>query len=85
MTQTTQGTGPGAVERVIPRIINRVRVENIETRKIVQSVADQIDLSKLVPVKIDGGVLSALGILNISEEEANIILKAAEIIKRKSQ
>lgn len=73
---TTEGVGPGSVENIKPRIINGV----VKTTNL----SPKIDLSQIdyTPTKIDGGVVQALGILNISEEEAKIILKAAEILKK---
>lgn len=69
---TTEGTGPGAVERVIPRIYNnQIRAENIvNIREIVEQVP---------PGNIDGGVLQAMSAL--SEEDIRTILRAAEILK----
>jgi len=73
---TSEGTGSGAVERYIPRIVNNIiRLENIAPSAI-SSVS--------TPAKIDGGVLQALGMLNITEKEANIIMQAAEILKKAS-
>ena len=70
---TTEGTGPGAVERLIPRIYNnQIRAENIiNIREIVEQNP---------PDRIDGGVLQAMSAL--SEEDIKTILKAAEILKR---
>ena len=70
---TTEGTGPGAVERSIPRIYNnQIRAENIvNIREIVEQNP---------PDRIDGGVLQAMSTL--SEEDIKTILKAAEILKR---
>lgn len=71
---TSEGTGKGAVERYIPRIVNNiVRLENIEPRAFEIAAA---------PTKIDGGIVQALSMLNITEKEANIIIQAAEILKR---
>jgi hypothetical protein len=50
MTQTTEGTGPGSVERVLPRIINGVvRTTNIPPSTVINSdVADgSITTSKI--------------------------------------
>lgn len=67
-TTTTEGTGPGSVERSIPRIYNnQIRVENI------------VNLKATPPDRIDGGVLQAMSAL--SEEDIKTILKAAEILK----
>ena len=70
---TTEGTGPGAVERSIPRIYNnQIRAENIiNIREIVEQNP---------PDRIDGGVLQAMS--SLSEEDIKTILKAAEILKR---
>ena len=72
MTQTTEGTGPGAVERYIPRLNNNlIRVENIVG--IEQVVNDN------PPTRIDGGVIGALSMLSAEDQE--VILKAAQILK----
>lgn len=69
---TTEGTGPGAVERSIPRIYNnQIRAENIvNIREIVEQNP---------PDRIDGGVLQAM--MALSEEDMKTILRAAEILK----
>ena len=69
---TTEGTGPGAVERFIPRIYNnQIRAENIvNIREIVEQTP---------PGNIDGGVIQAMSAL--SEEDIRTILRAAEILK----
>lgn len=73
---TTEGTGPGAVERYIPRTYNnQVRVENIVN---LNQFVEQIEVR--TPERIDGGVLQAMSAL--SEEDIQTILKAAEILKR---
>jgi hypothetical protein len=71
---TTEGTGPGAVDRVIPRIYNnQIRPQNIVNfEQVVQEVN---------PRTIDGGELKAM-MMGLSEEEMQTILKAAEIIKK---
>jgi hypothetical protein len=73
---TTEGTGPGSVENIKPRIINGV-VKN-------DNLYSKLDLNLIdfTPNKIDGGVVQALGMLNISQEEAQTILKAAEILRK---
>jgi len=72
---TTEGTGPGAVERQIPRIYNnQVRLENIIN---LNQLAERIEIPP--PDRIDGGVLQAMSML--SEEDMKTILKAAEILK----
>lgn len=74
LSTTTEGTGQGAVDRYIPRIVNNiVRLENIAPRAL-ESVS--------TPTKIDGGIVQALSMLNITQKEANIIIQAAEILKR---
>lgn len=79
MTQTTEGTGSGSVERFIPRTSfknNLIKVENIiGLEKIIEEnvVIPPID-------KIDGGEISAM-MLKLSKEDMETILKAAEIIK----
>jgi hypothetical protein len=68
---TTEGTGPGAVERYIPRIYNsQIRLENI-----------LINQEEAWPVKIDGGELKAM-VSALSDDDMLTIIKAAEIIKR---
>jgi len=75
---TTEGTGLGSVDNIIPKIynhqiVNKINVVNVETP----------------PNRIDGGELKsynkALKILSLSEEDQQTILKAAEILKRLSQ
>jgi hypothetical protein len=69
---TTEGTGPGAVERHIPRIYNQqIRAKDIvDLGDIVQEIN---------PRRVDGGELKAL-MLNLSSEEMEIILRAADIL-----
>lgn len=71
---TTEGTGPGAVDRVIPRIYNnQIKAENIvNLQQIIQEVT---------PTHIDGGEIRAM-MMSLSEEEMQTILKAAEILKK---
>lgn len=72
---TTEGTGPGAVERYIPRTYNnQVRLENIVN---LNELVERIEVQP--PNRIDGGVLQAMSAL--SEEDIKTILKAAEILK----
>ena len=72
---TTEGTGPGAVERQIPRIYNnQIRLQNIVN---INEIAERIEVPP--PDRIDGGVLQAMSLL--SEEDIKTILKAAEILK----
>lgn len=72
---TTEGTGPGAVERQIPRIYNnQVRLQNIVN---INEIVEKIEVPN--PDRIDGGVLQAMSLL--SEEDIKTILKAAEILK----
>lgn len=72
---TTEGTGPGAVERFIPRIYNnQVRIQNIAN---INEIVERIEIPPLD--RIDGGVISAMAAL--SEEDIKTILKAAEILK----
>jgi len=76
---TTEGTGPGAVERYIPRILNnQVRLENIVN---LNEIVNKIELP--APDRIDGGVLQAMAAL--SEEDIRTILRAAEILKGMGQ
>ena len=72
---TTEGTGPGAVERQIPRIYNnQVRLQNIVN---INEIVEKIEVPH--PDRIDGGVLQAMSAL--SEDDIKTILKAAEILK----
>lgn len=72
---TTEGTGPGAVERSIPRIYNnQIRIQNIAN---INEITQIVELP--LPDRIDGGVLQAMSAL--SEEDIKTILKAAEILK----
>lgn len=75
MTQTTEGTGQGAVERYLPRILynQKIKAENI--------VGLEHIIKETPPNKIDGGTLQAL-MMGLSEEDMSTILKAAEIIKK---
>lgn len=73
---TTEGTGPGAVERYIPRKFyaqELVRAENI--------VGLQEAVKEVAPRTVDGGELRAM-MMGLSNEEMETILKAAEILKR---
>lgn len=73
---TTEGTGPGSVERVIPRKFYAqeiIRAENIlGLRDAVKEVS---------PSNVDGGELRMM-MMGLNSEEMEIILKAAEIIKK---
>lgn len=75
MTQTTEGTGPGAVERYIPR--------NFYAQQIIKA-KDIVGLEEAVkevnPRNVDGGELRAM-VMGLSEEEIKIILQAAEILR----
>lgn len=75
MTQTTEGTGQGAVERYLPRILynQKIKAENIVGLEHV--------IKETPPNKIDGGVLRSL-MMGLSEEDMSTILRAAEIIKK---
>lgn len=71
---TSEGTGLGSVERYVPRIYNQqIRASNI--------IGLQEAVKEVSPRKIDGGELKAM-VLNLSSEEIEIILKAAEILKK---
>lgn len=73
---TTEGTGPGAVERYIPR--------NFYAQQIIRAssiVGLQEAVKEISPRNIDGGELRAM-MMGLSLEEMETILKAAEIIKR---
>lgn len=75
MTQTTEGTGPGAVERYIPR--------TPYAQQIIRA-QDIVGLEEAVketsPRSVDGGELRAM-VMGLSEEDMQIILRAAEILK----
>lgn len=73
---TTEGTGPGAVERYIPR--------NFYAQQIIRAqniVGLQEAVQDIGPRVVDGGELRAM-MLNLSSEEMETIIKAAEILKR---
>jgi hypothetical protein len=66
---TTEGTGPGSVERFIPKIYNnQVKLENL----VIQQ-------DEAIPGRIDGGELKMLSTL--SDEDKKTILRAAEILR----
>jgi hypothetical protein len=70
---TTEGTGPGSVERFIPKIYNnQVKLENL----LIQQEQLQNEFS---PGRVDGGELKMLSAL--SDEDKKTILRAAEILK----
>lgn len=73
---TTEGTGPGAVDRYIPRQFYAqqiIRAQNIlGLEEAVKDVGPRI---------VDGGELKAM-MMALSSEEMETILKAAEILKR---
>ena len=73
---TTEGTGPGSVERVIPRRFYAqefIRAENI--------VGLQEAVKEVSPRNVDGGELKMM-MMGLSSEDMETILKAAEIIKK---
>lgn len=76
MTQTTEGTGPGAVERSIPRQFYAQQI--IRAQNIV-GLEDAV--KEVSPRNVDGGELRAL-VMGLSHEEIETILKAAEILRR---
>ena len=66
---TSEGTGPGSVERSIPKIYNnQVKLENL----VIQQ-------DEAIPGRIDGGELKMLSAL--SDEDKKTILRAAEILR----
>lgn len=68
---TSEGTGKGSVDRYIPKSYNhQVRVNNLVISK-----------DESIPGKIDGGELRAL-VAGLSEEEMEVIIKAASILKK---
>lgn len=73
---TTEGTGPGSVERFIPRTFYAqqiIRAQNI--------IGLEAAVKEVSPRNVDGGELRAM-MLNLSSEDMETILKAAEILKR---
>ena len=73
---TTEGTGPGSVERYIPRTFYAqqiIRPQNI--------VGFEEAVKEIPPKNTDGGELKAM-MLTLSEDDIQTILKAAEILKR---
>jgi hypothetical protein len=67
---TSEGTGLGSVENIVPKIYShQIRREILRIKEIV----------KEPPANIDGGELKMLKAL--SDEDIKIILKAAEILK----
>jgi hypothetical protein len=73
---TSEGTGPGAVERYIPR--------NLYAQQIIRAqniIGLQEAVKEISPRNIDGGELRAM-MMGLSQEDMETILKAAEIIKR---
>lgn len=66
---TSEGTGQGSVENIVPRLYSHQIAREIERIKIE---------SQQPPASIDGGELK---ILSLSEEDIQTILKAAEILK----
>lgn len=76
MTQTTEGTGQGAVERFIPR--------NLYAQQIIRAtniIGLEDAVKEVSPRNVDGGELRAL-VMGLSNEEIETILKAAEILRR---
>lgn len=73
---TTEGTGNGSVERYIPRTSFKnyqIQAENIiGIKKVIEENA---------PDKIDGGGISLM-MMNLNKEDLEIIIRAAEIIKK---
>ena len=75
-TQTTEGTGQGAVERFIPR--------NFYAQQLIRAtniIGLEEAVKEVTPKNIDGGELRAL-MMGLSSEDMQTILKAAEILKR---
>jgi len=68
---TSEGTGKGSVDRYIPKSYNhQVRVDNLVISK-----------NETIPGRMDGGELKAL-VTGLSEEEMEVIMKAASILKK---
>jgi hypothetical protein len=76
MTQTTEGTGQGSVERSIPRQFYAQQI--IRAQNII-GLEDAV--KEVGPRTVDGGELKAM-MMGLSNEEMETILKAAEILKR---
>ena len=73
---TTEGTGPGAVERYIPR--------NFYAQQIIRAqniVGLEEAVKEVAPRNVDGGELRAM-MMGLTQEEMQTIVKAAEILKR---
>jgi hypothetical protein len=70
---TTEGTGLGSVENIVPKLFqHQISKEIIKIKQEVQKPIESID----------GGELK---ILSLPEEDLQTILKAAEIIKKLMQ
>lgn len=73
---TTEGTGPGAVERYIPR--------NFYAQQIIRAqniLGLEEAVKEVAPRSVDGGELRAM-MMGLTREEMETIVKAAEILKR---
>lgn len=73
---TTEGTGPGAVERYIPRKFYAQEVIRAQNIVGLEEVVKEVS-----PRTVDGGELRAM-MMGLSPEEMETIVKAAEILKR---
>jgi len=68
---TSEGTGQGSVENIVPRLYSHQITREIEKIKIK---------SQQPPEIIDGGELKILSLL--TEEEIATIIRASEILKK---
>lgn len=73
---TTEGTGPGAVERYIPRNFYAQQIIRAQDIVGLDSVVKEIS-----PRTVDGGELKAM-MMGLTSEEMETIIKAAEIIRK---
>jgi hypothetical protein len=73
---TTEGTGPGAVERYIPR--------NFYAQQIIRAqnvLGFEEAVKEVSPRNVDGGELRAL-MMGLTSEDMETIIRAAEILKK---
>lgn len=73
---TTEGTGPGAVERYIPRQFYAQQIIRANNILGLEEAVKEVS-----PRNVDGGELRAM-MMALSSEDMQTILKAAEILKR---
>lgn len=73
---TTEGTGPGAVERSIPRQFYAQQIIRAKNIVGLEEVVKEVS-----PRTIDGGELKMM-MMGLTSEEMETIVNAAEIIKK---